>query len=189
MTRLVVGLGNPGPEYEKTRHNAGFRTVDLLAEELGATYWKNRCGASVAVVKRDGEELVLAKPQSFMNLSGGPVKRLLEEFGVEAADLIVVHDELDIPLGDVRAKAGGGHAGHNGLRSLHEKLGTDEYLRVRVGIGRPPGRMQVADFVLQEPRGDALEQFDDSIPLAAKCVLHIVDHGVQAAMREFNTTA
>lgn len=184
-TVLIVGLGNPGPEYVETRHNAGFLAVDELAGRLGASYWKDACGSKVAVVKRGDLELVLAKPQSFMNLSGGPVKRLLETYGLPVSALVVVHDELDIPSGEVRAKDGGGHAGHNGLRSLHDKLGTDAYARIRVGIGRPPGRMVVSDYVLQEPRGEAAELFRDSIPVAAQAALHVAEHGIRSAVAQY----
>ena len=186
MTHLVVGLGNPGREYELTRHNAGFLTIDLLADDLRATYWKEQGGAKVAVVRFGSGELALAKPQTFMNLSGGSVKKLVERYEVPLGELIVVHDDLDVPAGDVRVKRGGGHAGHNGLRSLHERLGSDEYLRVRVGVGRPPGRMDAADYVLQPLRGAALEEFESEIPTAAQAVFSILEHGVEAAMRDFN---
>jgi len=186
MTRMIVGLGNPGPEYERTRHNAGFLTIDLLAENLRATYWKDQCGAKVAVVRFAGEDLVLAKPQTFMNVSGGSVKKLAEEYGIQLTDMIVVHDDFDLPAGNVRVKRGGGHGGHNGLRSLHEKLGADGYLRVRVGVGRPPGRMDAADWVLQQLKGDALEDFEASIPTAAQAALSILEEGVEIAMREYN---
>ena len=132
---LIVGLGNPGEEYEHTRHNAGFDAVDLIAEEVGARYWKTECGAlTTKGVYRD-HDLVLAKPQSYMNTSGGPVKQLMNAYGVDAEHLIVVHDELDIDPGTVRVKFGGGHAGHNGLRSICDKLGTRDWHRVRRGIG------------------------------------------------------
>lgn len=186
MTRIVVGLGNPGPEYASTRHNAGFLTVDLLGENLRATYWKDEAGSKVAVVRFGDDDLVLAKPQSFMNVSGGPVKKLMELYDAAPSDVIVVHDDLDLAPGRVMCKRGGGHGGHNGLRSLHDKLGTDEYLRVRVGVGRPPGRMDPADFVLQPLRGDALEELQDAVPHAAQAVLAILEHGIDAAMREYN---
>lgn len=186
MTRLVIGLGNPGPEYENTRHNAGFKVVDLLGENLRATYWKEQAGSQVAVVRFDEDDLVLAKPQSFMNVSGGPVKKLAEAYEVAFDDMIVVHDDIDLAPGRVLCKRGGGHGGHNGLRSLHDKLGSDAYLRVRVGVGRPPGRMDAADWVLQQLRGEALEEFEDSIPTAAQAVLHILEHGIESAMREYN---
>lgn len=186
MTRLVVGLGNPGPEYALTRHNAGFLTVDLLGENLRATYWKDQAGSKVAVVRLGDEDLVLAKPEAFMNVSGGPVKKLADAYGADSGEIIVIHDDIDLPPGRVVCKRGGGHGGHNGLRSLHDKLGTDAYLRVRVGVGRPPGRMDAADYVLQPLRGEALEEFEASIPFAAQAVLHILEHDIESAMREYN---
>ncbi len=186
MTRMVVGLGNPGPEYALTRHNAGFLTVDLLGDNLRANYWKDEAGSAVAVVRFGDDDLVLAKPQSFMNVSGGPVKKLSEAYDVGPEELIIVHDDIDLAAGRVMCKRGGGHGGHNGLRSIHEKLGTDAYLRVRVGVGRPPGRMDPADYVLQPLKGPALEEFEDTIPTAAQAVLAILEHGIEAAMREYN---
>jgi PTH1 family peptidyl-tRNA hydrolase len=183
---MIVGLGNPGSEYERTRHNAGFLTIDLLADNLRASYWKDQCGAKVAVVRFGGEDLVLAKPQTFMNVSGGSVKRLAEEYEIELSEMIVVHDDLDLPAGNVRVKRDGGHGGHNGLRSLHEKLTGDGYLRVRVGVGRPPGRMDAADYVLQPLKGDALEELEASIPTAAQAALSILEEGIELAMREYN---
>ena len=121
---MIAGLGNPGEEYEHTRHNAGFDTVDVLADELGVRYWKNECGALTGKGTWRDHDLVLAKPQSFMNTSGGPVKQLMNAYGVDAEHLVVIHDELDIDPGTVRVKFGGGHAGHNGLRSICDKLGT-----------------------------------------------------------------
>ena len=188
MTRMIVGLGNPGPEYERTRHNAGFLTVDLIAENLRATYWKDQCGAKVAVVRFADEDLVLAKPQTFMNLSGTSIKRIIEEYGVSLADTIVIHDDIDLLAGAVRVKRDGGHGGHNGLRSIHEKLGSDAYLRVRVGVGRPPGRMDAADWVLQPLKGAALEDFEASIPTAAQATLSLLEDGIDAAMQEYNAS-
>jgi peptidyl-tRNA hydrolase, PTH1 family len=186
MTRLVIGLGNPGPEYELTRHNAGFLTVDLLGEELRASYWKDEAGAKVAAVRFGEEELILAKPLTFMNVSGKSVKLLRNAYEVPVGELIVVHDDIDLPPGVVRAKKGGGHGGHNGLRSLSEALGCGDYLRVRVGVGRPPGRMDAADWVLQPLRKDAAEELLGQIPTAASCVVHILEHGIDSAMREYN---
>ena len=122
---LIVGLGNPGEEYEHTRHNAGFDTVDLIGEEAGARYWKTECGALTAKGVYRDEDLILAKPQSYMNTSGGPVKQLCNAYGIEPDHLIVIHDELDIDPGTVRVKFGGGHAGHNGLRSICERVLMD----------------------------------------------------------------
>jgi PTH1 family peptidyl-tRNA hydrolase len=187
VTRLVVGLGNPGPQYAATRHNAGFFVVDLLAENLRAAYWKVEAGAKVARVRFGDDDLVLAKPQTFMNVSGKSVRRLLDAYSVEIGDMIVVHDELDLPEGSVRAKRGGGHGGHNGLRSLSETLGTGDYLRVRVGIGRPPGRQDPADFVLEPLRKEAFERMlEGEVPDAAQCVMHVLEQGIDSAMRECN---
>ena len=149
---LIVGLGNPGEEYEHTRHNAGFDTVDKIASEIGVRYWKNECGALTGKGAYHDIDVVLAKPQSYMNTSGGPVKQLMNAYGVSPDCLVVIHDELDIDPGTIRVKFGGGHAGHNGLRSICDKLGTRDWSRVRCGIGRPPGRMPVADYVLSLPK-------------------------------------
>jgi PTH1 family peptidyl-tRNA hydrolase len=185
MTRLVIGLGNPGPDYAHTRHNAGFLVVDLLASTLGGSYWKDEAGAKTAKVRLGDEDVVLAKPQAFMNVSGKAVKRLVEAYGVPLGEVVVVHDDLDLPEGEVRAKSGGGHGGHNGLRSLHEAVG-DDYMRVRVGIGRPPGRMDPADFVLEPLRGGKLERLEGSVPTAAQAVIDVLEHGIDAAMTEHN---
>lgn len=185
MTRLVIGLGNPGPEYAHTRHNAGFMVVDLLAETLGASYWKDEAGAKTAKVRLGDEEVVLAKPQAFMNVSGKTVKRLVDTYGVPIDEVIVVHDDLDLAEGDVRAKRAGGHGGHNGLRSLHDAVG-DSYLRVRVGIGRPPGRMDPADYVLETLRGEKLERLREPVPTGAQAVLDVIERGIDAAMMEHN---
>jgi peptidyl-tRNA hydrolase, PTH1 family len=186
MSMMIVGLGNPGLEYEHTRHNAGFMTVDVLGENLRASYWKDDAGALSAVVRFGEDELVLAKPQLYVNASGAPVKNLLRSYELAPASLVVVHDDLDLPPGAVRVKRGGGHGGHNGLRSLNDALGTGEYARVRVGIGRPPGRMDPADYVLQPMRGEALEDLEAVIPSAAQAAMHVLEHGVESAMREYN---
>ena len=172
---LIVGLGNPGEDYAHTRHNAGFDTIDVLADEWGANYWKDKGGALVAEVKPralDGETLILAKPQSYMNLSGGPVTNLMKAYGVSPDEVIVIHDDLDLPSGSIRVKRGGGHAGHNGLRSIIDKTKTREFNRVRIGIGRPPGKMPVVDFVLTTPRKESLEEFEHACQRGAEaCVL------------------
>lgn len=186
MPHLVAGLGNPGPQYEDTRHNAGFKVVDLLGENLRATYWRDEAGGVTAAVRFGDADLVLAKPLTFMNLSGRSVRRLADTYGVPVEQLIVVHDDIDLAPGTVRVKRGGGHGGHNGLRSLTESLGSDGYLRVRVGVGRPPGRMDAADYVLQPMRGPMLEELEASVPTAAQAVMHILERGVDSAMQEFN---
>lgn len=183
---IVCGLGNPGSEYERTRHNAGFLAVDALAGELGVRYWKTKPGALVAeVALAGGRKLVLVKPTAYMNVSGGPLKKIADEYRVPPAGILVVHDELELPAGAVGVKVGGGHAGHNGLRSICDKLGTHDFPRVRVGIGRPPGRMAPADFVLQQLRGRDLEEFEVTVADAALAARVAVEEGVAAAQQRF----
>jgi peptidyl-tRNA hydrolase, PTH1 family len=150
---LVVGLGNPGPSYAATRHNVGRIVVELLAARVGGSFKAHRRGRADVVEARLGDapgtRAVLARSRSYMNESGGPVASLCDFFGVDIDNLVVVHDELDLPFGTLRVKRGGGDNGHNGLRSVRAALGTGDFLRVRFGIGRPPGRMDPAVFVLK----------------------------------------
>ncbi len=183
---LIAGLGNPGEEYEHTRHNAGFDTVDKIAAEIGVRYWKNECGALTGKGAYRDIDVVLAKPQSYMNTSGGPVKQLMNAYGVSSDHLIVVHDELDIDPGTIRVKFGGGHAGHNGLRSICDKLGTRDWFRVRCGIGRPPGRMPVADYVLSAPKKDAADDFAQATDLACEAALFLMQNGLEKTQQKFN---
>ena len=183
---MIAGLGNPGEEYAHTRHNAGFDTVDKIAEQIGVRYWKSQGGALVGKGTYRGEELVLAKPQSYMNTSGGPVKSLMSTYKVAPDHQIVIHDELDIDPGTIRCKFGGGHAGHNGLRSICDKLGTRDWFRVRCGIGRPPGRMPVADYVLSLPKKEQAEDFAQATDLAAEATLFLVENGLEKTQQKFN---
>ena len=183
---LIVGLGNPGEEYEHTRHNAGFDTVDKIAAEIGVRYWKNECGALTGKGVYHDIDVVLAKPQSYMNTSGGPVKQLMNAYGVSPDHLVVIHDELDIDPGTIRVKFGGGHAGHNGLRSICDKLGTRVWFRVRCGIGRPPGRMPVADYVLSLPKKDAADDFAQATDLGCEAALFLIEHGLEKTQQKFN---
>jgi PTH1 family peptidyl-tRNA hydrolase len=147
---LVVGLGNPGPAYAKTRHNIGFVVADLLAGRLGSGFkLHKKSGADVATGRLAGRAVVLAKPRTYMNESGRHVGPLANFYSVAPADVIVLHDELDIDFGRIRLKSGGGVAGHNGLRSVAAALGTKDFQRVRIGVGRPPGRKDAATFVLE----------------------------------------
>lgn len=182
----IVGLGNPGGEYADTRHNAGFQAIDALGEQLGVRYWKNRHGCLEAEVGYKDLRLVLAKPQSYMNTSGGPVSQVMRAFGLRPVQVICIHDEMDLEPGTVRIKKGGGHAGHNGLRSMIDKLGSADFIRVRVGIGAPRGRTQGADFVLDRLKGDRLEEFKADCTLAADAALCVIDDGPDAAMNRFN---
>lgn len=183
---LIVGLGNPGEEYAHTRHNAGFDTVDLIGGDVGARYWRTECGALTAKGAYHDIDVVLAKPQSYMNTSGGPVKQLCNAYGVDPDHLVVIHDELDIDPGTIRVKFGGGHAGHNGLRSICDKLGTRDWFRVRCGIGRPPGRMNVADYVLSRPKKEAAEDFQQACDLARQATLYLIEHGLEKTQQKFN---
>lgn len=194
--RMVAGLGNPGDEYADTRHNAGFKTIDELARQANVTYWKNQLGAEVASIQvhdPDAEggrrEVLLVKPQSYMNTSGGPISKLCAQHKISADELLVIHDELDIPEGDVRVKVGGGHAGHNGLRSIIDKMGSRDFSRIRVGIGNPPGRMAVADFVLKQFRPKELEAFQDTCNRAADAAGLTLTQGVVYARDHVNGSA
>lgn len=194
--RMVAGLGNPGEEYARTRHNAGFCAVDELARQANVTYWKNQSGAEVASIQvndPDAEggkrEVLLVKPQSYMNTSGGPISKLCAAHKIRPEELLVIHDELDIPAGDVRVKVGGGHAGHNGLRSIIDKQGSRDFSRIRVGIGDPPGRMAVADFVLKQLRAREAEEFDDAAFRAAEAAALALTRGVIFARDHVNGSA
>ncbi|HEY3734159.1 MAG TPA: aminoacyl-tRNA hydrolase [Streptosporangiaceae bacterium] len=147
---LIVGLGNPGPEYAGNRHNAGRMVAELLAKRMGASFRRHKTRSDVAEGRLANAPVTLAVPKSYMNLSGGPVAALRDFYKVPPGRIIVIHDELDVPFGEIRLKLGGGPGGHNGLRSVSAALGTPDYLRVRLGIGRPPGRMDPAAFVLRD---------------------------------------
>jgi PTH1 family peptidyl-tRNA hydrolase len=184
--KIIIGLGNPGKKYERTRHNAGFLAVDEIARDLRFSLLQEKYHAFVGKCRIGGEEALVAKPQTFMNESGRSVGAILRYTYAKAADLIVVHDELDLPLGAVRVKTGGGHGGHNGLRSIIEYIGTADFIRVRVGVGRPaPGR-DAADYVLSPFGADERKTADESFLRAAQAVQSIVMHGLTRAMNEFN---
>ena len=147
---LIVGLGNPGPGYAGNRHNIGAMVADVLARRFSGRFTSHKAGADIAEGRLEGVRVVVAKPRSYMNLSGGPTAALARFFKIGVGDIIVVHDELDLPPSVVRVKQGGGEGGHNGLRSISASLGSKDYLRVRCGIGRPTGRMDPADYVLRD---------------------------------------
>ena len=188
---LVVGLGNPGPGYSGNRHNVGQMVLAVLADRLGVAFKAHKVNASVAEARLGfgGPKVILAKPSSYMNTSGGPVSGLAKFYGVDASHVIVLHDELDIPADDVRIKVGGGHAGHNGLRDIIAALGTQEFVRVRVGIGRPPGRMEVSDFVLKDFSSVERKSLPVTLEIAADAVEAIVSGGPLAAQQKFNSPA
>lgn len=189
--RLVVGLANPGPDYEGTRHNIGWDVlVELASRALPmpasfSTHKRTNC--EVAQTRLADQAVVLARPRSYMNLSGGPVAAVAKYFSVAPTEVIVVHDDIDIDFGQVRLKRGGGEGGHNGLRSVTSALGTRDYIRVRAGVGRPPGRMAVADYVLK--RFSKLEQPD--VPFlvqdAADAVELLLTHGLETAQNQVHS--
>jgi PTH1 family peptidyl-tRNA hydrolase len=182
---LVVGLGNPGNRYAATRHNIGLRTVEEVAARLGGS-WRGRWHGRVCETRDGDERLALLAPETFMNESGRSVAPALRFYKLPPERLLVVHDELDLPLGDIRAKSGGGLAGHNGLRSVVQSIGTQDFLRVRIGIGRPErgDPRPVADWVLQPFSPETDE--DDLVQRGADCALAVVRDGIDAAMRQFN---
>lgn len=183
---LVVGLGNPGPSYARNRHNAGFMVLDVLAARAGGKFKSHRARAEVLEGRLAGARVVLAKPRSFMNLSGGPVKALCDFYKVPVERLIVVHDELDIPFGTVRLKRGGGDNGHNGLRSVTKALGTRDYLRVRFGVGRPPGRMDPAAYVLKDFSAAERKDLEFEVDRAADAAEALISDGLEAAQNVFH---
>jgi peptidyl-tRNA hydrolase, PTH1 family len=185
---LVVGLGNPGAEYERSRHNVGAQAVELLADRHGGTLKRSRERALVAEVRIDGKRVVLAFPQTFMNLSGESVALLVRRHGiVEPERVVIVQDELDLPLARVKLKRGGGLAGHNGLRSIKAHLHTDEFVRVRIGVGKPVTKEQGADHVLKRVSKRDRMELDIAVEQAADAVEMIVADGIDAAMNRVNT--
>lgn len=190
---LAVGLGNPGPRYAGNRHNIGAMVLDTLADRHGATFVSHKARAAVAEARlgvlpggAPGPRVILAKPATYMNVSGPPVAALAAFYGVTAETILVVHDELDIPEHSLRLKRGGGEGGHNGLRSITASLGTRDYARARVGIGRPPGRMDVADFVLSDYPAREREEVALDRELAADAVSDVVTRGLLAAQNDWN---
>jgi PTH1 family peptidyl-tRNA hydrolase len=184
---LVVGLGNPGAEYARSRHNVGFDVVDLLAERHGGRLRKSKELALVDEVRIDGRRVALAEPQTYMNESGQSVFKLVRRFGISDLDqLVVVHDELDLPLGRMKVKVGGGLAGHNGLRSVRSHLHSDDFVRVRIGVGKPPSKEHGADHVLRNPSKGERATLDEMVERAADAVEAILADGAEAAMTRFN---
>jgi PTH1 family peptidyl-tRNA hydrolase len=183
---LVVGLGNPGPSYAGNRHNVGFMVLDLLAERAGGRFKAHKGRADLVEGRLVGQRAVLAKPKCYMNESGGPVASLRDFFKAPAERIVVVHDELDIPYGTVRLKLGGGDNGHNGLRSITKSLGSKDYLRVRVGVGRPPGRQDPADYVLKDFSGTEKKDLGFHVDRAADAVEALLTGPLEAALNVFH---
>ena len=190
---LVVGLGNPGPEYAGNRHNLGFGVVDLLASRINAGFKRDRSRVHAATGRLggpgpSGRPVLIVKPTSFMNLSGGQVASVSNFYKIPPDRTVVVHDELDLPFGTVRLKLGGGDNGHNGLRSVTGSLGTREYYRVRVGVGRPPGRQDPADFLLRDFTAAERKELPLIIDRAADAVEALLERGLATAQNEFHAT-
>jgi len=188
---LVVGLGNPGTEYAKNRHNVGFMIVDLIAGRTGARFGRHRKAVAHVAEGRlgvgvDAPRLVLAKPMTYMNLSGGPVAALRQFYKVPLEQVVVVYDELDLPYGTLRLKQNGGEGGHNGLRSVSKSLGAKDYLRVRFGIGRPPGRQDPADYVLSDFSAMERKELDFLVDRSADATEALIQRGLEWSQNTYH---
>lgn len=188
-TWLIVGLGNPGTEYSSNRHNVGQMVLDELARRAGGSFKVHKARAHVLEGRLGigGPRVVLAKPISYMNVSGGPVSALAKFYDIDPEHVVAVHDEIDIPFNTVKLKIGGGEGGHNGLRDISKALATKEYVRVRVGVGRPPGRMDTADFVLRDFAAAEKKELPFLLDDAADAVETVVKDGLPAAQQKFHT--
>lgn len=186
---LFVGLGNPGRAYRANRHNAGFMTLDRLARSIGTTFSRSQLDALVTDGRLDGHKVILAKPQTYMNLVGRSVGALSRYYRIPISQIVVVCDDLDLPLGSLRLRPAGGTAGHKGMASILEHLGTPDFPRLRLGIGRPPGRMDPADFVLQDFSADEATAVENMLDRAVECLSATVVGGIQQAMTRFNAGA
>ena len=189
MTWLVVGLGNPGEKYAATRHNIGQMVIDELARRHSIKFSTHKSRNDIAAFKLDAgtHSVILAKSKSYMNESGGPVKALANFYKVELANIIILHDELDIPFAAIRSKLAGGDNGHNGLKSLTSSFGSAEYLRVRLGIGRPPGQQDPGDFVLKQFASAEKKELPDFILRGADCVESLITQGLERTQSAFNS--
>ena len=189
MIRLFVGLGNPGPEYEQTRHNAGFWWLDTLARELKVNLTADRSyHGLVARTSLQGQSVWLLAPQTFMNLSGKSVAALANFFKIPPQEILVAHDDLDIAPGEAKLKLGGSHAGHNGLRDIHAQLGTDQYWRLRLGIGHPGNKAEVHNWVLKKPMLDHRIAIDQAIDRALKALPQFLSGDMEQATRLVHTS-
>jgi len=191
-TWLIVGLGNPGTKYALNHHNIGFMCADAFASSHNIALERNRSGAKAGQGKIDSKDVVVAKPQTFMNRSGEAVQKLFQRHHVKPVNLIVIHDDMDLPPGKLRLKQGGGSAGHNGLKSIIADIGTEDFIRVRVGIGRPDGENNDRGDVIEHVLGDftPAEQkiIDKIIPEAVKAIDSILEDGLASAMNKYNGT-
>jgi peptidyl-tRNA hydrolase, PTH1 family len=191
MTWLVVGLGNPGDEYAATRHNVGQMVIDQLAKRHNVKLSSHKSRSDIAAYKLgvgvDAHSIILAKSKSYMNESGGPIKALATFYSVEPTNIIVLHDELDIPYAAIRTKVAGGDNGHNGLKSLTSSFGTADYFRVRLGIGRPMGQQDPGDFVLKQFSKEEKKDLEEFIERGADCVEFLIEKGLDLTQSKFNS--
>lgn len=186
---LIVGLGNPGREYQNNRHNVGFMLLDRLAVKLEARFTRLQSQALVAPCTWEGHKLILAKPQTFMNLSGRAVQGLTRFYKLSLTSLLVAYDDLDLPLGTLRLRPDGGSGGHRGMESIIEHLGTERFPRLRLGIGRPPGRMEARDYVLQDFADEEMATVSYMLNRAVEATLTWITDGLEVAMNRFNVSA
>lgn len=183
---LIAGLGNPGREYRDTRHNVGFMLVDVLAEKLGVRMTRVQSQAIIGQGNHAGCRVILAKPQTYMNLSGRSVSALMRFYKIAKENLLVAHDDLDLPVGTLRLRPGGGSAGQRGVASIIEQLGTQDFARLRIGIGRPPGQKDPKDYVLEAFPGEEWDVMRQTLVRAAEASLVFVEFGLDKAMNQFN---
>lgn len=187
--KLIVGLGNPGPKYELTRHNVGFLALDMIGDSIGVGSISARFKNSlVANGKYQGEKLLLAKPQGYMNRSGLVVAQLAAAYGLCPEEITIIHDDVDLELGRIRIRTQGGHGGHKGVLSILSGLGTEDFVRVRIGVGRPPEGMDTPDYVLSVFNDDELKKLNELLPVVKDAVLTLVSQGAETAMNKYNRT-
>ncbi len=184
--KIIVGLGNPGKEYENTRHNFGFKVIDVLSKELEIEINKERFEGMIGQGKFNGEKIMLVKPLTYMNLSGDCIVQILNYYKETIDNLIVIYDDIDIDVGRIRIKPSGNPGTHNGMKDITKKLGTKEFVRVRVGSGKPENNMDLADYVLSNVQKEEAKQVKESIKNASDAVIEILENGVEKAMNEYN---
>lgn len=184
--KLIVGLGNPGSEYENTRHNTGFRVIDLISQEMKAPLNKTDFKGIYAKTTYHGEKVMLLKPQTYMNLSGEAIRSVMDYFHIDISELLVIYDDLDLPVGKIRLREQGSAGGQNGVKDIIKKLGTQQFARIRVGIGKDP-RINAADYVLGKVRKEELEEYEFALVAAKDAAIDSVDHDFNLTMGKFNT--
>ncbi len=183
---IIVGLGNPGRKFEHNRHNVGFMLLNRLSAKLGEGFGRVQGKALVAKPTYQGEHVILVKPQTYMNNSGAPVSSLVRFYKITLENLLVAYDDVDLPVGTLRLRPVGGSAGQKGMQSIIERLGTEEFPRLRIGTGRPPGKKEAADYVLQDIPSQDQELFDETLDRAVEAVLTFIQEGLEKAMNQFN---